>query len=733
LTGPGGVGKTRLALAIAQDVAAHFADGATWVDLAPLADPALVPTMVAAALSTTPTADQSVREAIVGQQRSRQCLLILDNCEHLLEATADLSSILLAGCAAVQVLATSRVPLHLRGEHVLAVPPLEVPRLPTAPLEVVRAAPAVALFGQRARAADARFTLTADNAATVGEVCRQLDGLPLAIELAAARVSHFAPAALLDLLADRLQLLTGGPRDAPARQQTLRATLAWSHDLLSSAEQIRFRRLAVFVGGFDLAAATAVTGDDPHAVLEGLATLIDQSLLVRLEHPDGSARFTLLETVRAYALEQLTASGEEAAIRQAHATHFLAVAERAVLHTDAFWPNRLQIEHDNLRAALTWLADQRQDEALLQLAATLAEFWDYGGFQFEGRAWLERALARSLSVESPARARALRFAGAMANEQSEALPGEARLRESLALARRLGVDDEVGCVLENLGVAAEDRGDYDRAEGYLREAVIASAIANELYMVANSLAHLGVVAYGRGDLTAATDQLQAALAAWPGPGHAVPTFVAHLYLAHVACTHGDLDQAAAHCREVLAIVEPWDRHGLARVAPGVALLAAARGQPAAALRLFGAAEGLREAIGLLPALPERAVYARAVASLRATLPPQEVAALWADGRAMPPEEITAVAQALASSTPAPDAGLPTRASPPRPAVEALALTRREREILGLLCHRLTDPEIAEQLFLSPRTASKHVGNILGKLGVSSRRDAAAMAVRQGLV
>jgi DNA-binding CsgD family transcriptional regulator len=305
--------------------------------------------------------------------------------------------------------------------------------------------------------------------------------------------------------------------------------------------------------------------------------------------------------------------------------------------------------------------------------------------------------------------------------------------EGIELAYRLELDREIGPALHDLGTAAEDRGDYDRAERYLHDAVTACEATGNRYLAANSLAHLGVVAYGRGNLDEATERLEAALVAWPAAGHSVPAFVAHLYLAHVACARNELDRTAAHCRSVLALVEPWDRHGLARVVPGVALLAAARGQPAAALRLFGAAEALREAIGLIPGLPERDTYERAIATARAVLPASEVATLWAAGRALTPEHVTAEVQALAGATLDPDAGLPLQPAIQNPVPDVLALTRREREVLTLLCERLTDPEIAERLFISPYTASKHVSNLLGKLGVVNRRQAAALAARHGLV
>jgi predicted ATPase/DNA-binding CsgD family transcriptional regulator len=733
LTGPGGVGKTRLALAIADDVARSFAGGVAWVDLAPLADPALVLATIASAAGVLGAGDRSLTDRLVATLRPLQVLLLLDNCEHLVAAVAEPVATLLAACPALQVLTTSRAPLHVQGEQAMSVPPLDVPRSPTVPIDTLRAAPAVGLFLQRARAADARFALTEANAPAVVELCRRLDGLPLAIELAAARVSALSPAALLALLSDRLLQLTGGSRDAPARQQTLRATIAWSDDLLTLEEQALFRRLAVFTGGVDLAAAAAVANDDPLRILDGLTTLVDQSLLVKAEHWGESARFVMLETVRAYALERLVASGEEDEIRLAHARHFLRVAESMVATTEADWANRLETEHDNLRTALAWLAAQGRDEELLRLAAALGEFWDYGGFLTEGRSWLEQALSRTDGSSSHARVRALQLAGGIAHEQGDAMESETRLLQSLALAQQLGLDDEIAAALVSLGVVAEDEGDYDRAERYLCEADTVYEDLDDRYNAANAMAHLGVVAYGRGDLARATAQLEAALAACPAAGHAISTFVAHLYLAHVACARGELDQAATHCRKVLAIVASWDRHGLARVAPAVAVLAAERGQPAAAIQLFGAAEALREAIGLIPALPERDTYERACEAVRAVLPTREVATLWAAGRAMTPEEVAAAAQALAAATPADSAGLLLRPMIPPSSPDEPALTRREREVLALLCQRLTDPEIAERLFISPKTAGHHVSNILGKLGAANRREAAALATRQALV
>src|SRR5215213_9945200 len=310
LTGPGGVGKTRLALALAHDVLNHFADGVSWIDLAPLTDSALVSATVATALGLPLGPDQSVVEALLVHLRPKQCLLLLDNCEHLLAPVGDLASALLVGCPALQVLATSRAALHVRGEQLLPILPLELPRSGAEALAAIADSPAVTLFVQRSRAVDPHFALTEQNAEAVAEICQRLDGLPLAIELAAARSNVLSPAALLALLSQRLQVLGVGPRDAPARHRTIQDAIAWSYDLLAPEEQGVFRHLAVFSGGWTLEAAAAVCGLALPDALARLETLIDQCLVLRRTDADAlSPRFTMLETIRAFGLERLSECG----------------------------------------------------------------------------------------------------------------------------------------------------------------------------------------------------------------------------------------------------------------------------------------------------------------------------------------------------------------------------------------------------------------------------------------
>ncbi|HET7094453.1 MAG TPA: AAA family ATPase, partial [Thermomicrobiales bacterium] len=392
LTGPGGVGKTRLALQVAAELAPAFADGAAFVDLAPIRDPGLVASTIGQALGIRGDAGQSAADALRLALRERHLLLVLDNFEHLL-AAAPLATALLMACPHLIVLATSRMPLRLAGERLFPAPPLTLPRphaggAPSA--ADIAPSEAVALFVQHVQASDPEFRLTDANAGAVADICRQLDGLPLAIELAAARTRLFTPQALAERLGHRLPLLTAGPRDAPERQRTLRSTIDWSYDLLSPAAQALFRRLSVFAGGFTLEAAAcanaarsimdaaAERGDDG-PTLDLVASLVDQNLLRRENGHDGAPRFTMLETIREYGMERLTQSGDEAATREAHAAFHLALCERAEPallggEQDA-WVARLEAEAPNLRVALAWLRDGGDAERTLRLAGAVGLFW----------------------------------------------------------------------------------------------------------------------------------------------------------------------------------------------------------------------------------------------------------------------------------------------------------------------------------------------------------------------
>jgi predicted ATPase/DNA-binding CsgD family transcriptional regulator len=745
LTGPGGVGKTRLALAVAGDVSAHFADGVNFVDLAPLADPGLVAATVATTFGIT-SADRSVSDAIVSYLRPKQSLLILDNCEHLLNATADLVSALLDGCPALQVLATSRAPLHVRGEQVLAVPPLAVPAAGVTPLERVQDVCAVRLFVQRARAADAQFALTDQNAAAVAEICQRLDGLPLAIELAAARSALLSPAAMVALLSQRLQVLGTGPRDAPARQQTIRDAIGWSYDLLSSEEQAIFHSLAVFAGGWTLQAAAAVTMLPVPRLLEYLGTLVDQSLVVRSPASEGtSPRFTMLETIREFAHDALAASGDEAAARIAHAEYFLDLAERTSVEIADTAPpallDMIDCEHGNLRVALEWSRETGTPGALLRLASALAFFWYCRGYLTEGQRWLDQALHTPPDVAGARpRAWALTVSGMLAQVSGEPARATARLTESLSWWEQTGESYGRAFAEMILGGVYVSEGRYEEAAPHFaaNEAVFRETGHEE--DVAITRFHLGLLAWVQGDDARARDLLRDAVEGYDRVDRPVHAIDPLRYLGLLACTAGDFDEAARWFREEWMLLrQRGSRSAFAIGLADVATLAAAREDWQLAARLFAKAEAQLQAESAAFTLPAREHYERAHQRTREALGAAAAAAAVA-GRALSLEQALAEAEAAVGLEPPPGPA----AQPATPALLGdeqlstalaldVALTRREREILTLLCQRLTDLEIAEQLFISPYTASKHVSNVLGKLGVANRREAAAFAVRHGLV
>ena len=473
LTGPGGTGKTRLALAVAEEVAPKFADGAVFVSLAPLDDPALVAAAIAAQLGVRERAEQPLREALIAHLAGKRLLLVLDNFEHLL-AAVPLIAALLAACPALRVLTTSRTALHLSGEHLVPVSPLALPAAgPMPPLSELGQTPAVRLFVDRVGAVKPDFALHQGNAPAVVEIVRRLDGLPLALELVAARARVLPPAALAAKLERSLPLLTGGAHDLPARQRTLRETIAWSYDLLQPHERTLFRRLGVFAGGCTLEAAEAVAKlDEPLDALEGMTTLLDASL-VQIEEQDSEPRYTTLATIREFALERLSESGEEPATRDRHAHFFLKLADRAGPFIETGNPTVLGMmdhEHDNLRAALTWSRETGDHDTLLRLAGTLAFFWYFRGYLHEGQRWLDQAIETPPDDASPRpRAWALTLSGMLANVCGETERAAAQLTESFSWWERS--DDALGHATASslLGGVYVTQGHYDQAAALFAE------------------------------------------------------------------------------------------------------------------------------------------------------------------------------------------------------------------------------------------------------------------------
>ncbi len=723
LTGPGGVGKTRLALDIAADMREAFGDGVWFVALAPLADPALVPAAIAGALGVREAGDRPLSERLAAFLMHRTALLVLDNFEHLTAAAPFLAD-LLAACPGLTLLVTSRVVLGLSGEHRFPLPPLALPdpgRIRAA--EDVAGAAAVRLFCARAQAAQPDFALTDDTAADVAAICVGLDGLPLAIELAAARISVLSPPALRSRLGRRLPLLTGGPRDAPQRLRTLRDAIAWSYDLLAEQEQALFRRLAVFAGGFTLEAAAAVAGDGGD-VLDGVSSLVASSLLQREDQPGTEPRYLMLETIREFGLERLEAAGETAEIRRRHAAFYIAFCEHG-------YPNRfgpftgiddrfriLEEEQANVRAAFANLTDAGDAEGVLRLAGALAVFWQYRMHLREARCWLEWGLEHTPEAPTGPRGRALvglSLIRSHLGDDDQAVP---LARAGLAIAEQIDDPETVAHAIHMLGVVALNQQRWEEAEPLLQQALDRWRALGARAEQAVVLNMLSAVAYGLGDASLATKRAEEALARYHAIGHASGAAMALCRLAQVARDRRDDHGAAVAYHDALQL---WagirDRWYIVRALAGLAELASAhRGAQSAAV-LLGSIDALEQEAGA-PLHPHaRLNYDRAAAAARAALGEKRFAALREAGRQLSFDEIVAAAAAV--TVPAGTTGT--------------VLTSREHDVLRLLVQSRTDREIAAALFLSPRTVNAHVASILGKLGVANRREAASRARELGLL
>ena len=731
LTGPGGVGKTRLALEAAASAADGFPDGVWFVPLAPIADPALVAATIAQALGVRTVGGRPIPDALAAFLRGRTALLLLDNFEHVL-AAAPLVAELLGACPGLTILVTSRTRLRVGGEREFSVLPLALPsRNDPGTFDAVVGSPAVALFAERARDLAPDFALTPDNAAAVAAICRRLDGLPLAIELAAAWVKVLPPAALLARLDRRLPLLTGGPREAPERLRTMRAAIAWSHDLLTPEDRALFRRLAVFVGGFTLEAAAAVAparAEPGIDVLRGVATLVDQSLLTRGDDSDGEPRYFMLETVREFALEQLEASGEAEATRRRHAAFALRLVEdiapRREGPDEAIRLDRLAAELPNARTALDWALAHEPPEVALRLAADLGWFWYSRGDPREGERWLAAALARG-GGGAP-RADAL-YAAAMLASFRDLAATAALAEESLALARASGYAYGSARALLALAVAAEWAGDFDRAAARYEESLALWRDVDRPFWAAVTLANAAGPHLWRGEPARARPLAEEGLALARAVANEFGLAVALGPVAVLAWDRGDLALAARLYAERLSLwMALGDRPGIGGTLAGLAGVALAHGQPERAARLLGAAYALRDAAGAAH-LHHHVHGERVLAATRASLDEGAFAEAWAAGRALPVEAAIADAVALVAEVqPLPLSATAAAGQPPR-------LTPRERDVIRLLAEGRSDREIAAALFIGPRTVQTHVANLFAKLGAKNRAEAAVLAVRHGLV
>src|SRR5215204_4249873 len=733
LTGPGGVGKTRLALAVAAEAEAGFTDGALFVPLAAVPEPALVASAIAQSLGVREAVARPLAEMLVSTLRGKHLLLVLDNLEHVLEATPLIAELLVA-CPKLSVLATSRAVLRISGEQDCPVLPLALPDTETAStVEAVSAAPAVQLFVARAQAARPDFVLTAANATVVAAICRRLDGLPLAIELAAARTRHLPAPTLLRHLERPLPLLTGGPRDQPIRLQTMRDAIGWSYGLLDADEQAFFRRLSVLAGGGSLEAVAAVTsgvGEIGLDVLDGVRGLVEQSLLIQTEAPPGEARYSMLETIREFGLEQLAASGEESPTRSAHAAHYLALAEQAEPHLivsgSAAWVERLAIERDNLHTAVTWALGTGNADAVLRLAGTILSFAYARGEPREGQQWLEAALTAGSAAPPETRVDALFTASALAQVRGDFSRSTALSEEGLALARTHGYVFGQARALLALGITAEWQGDLDLAAArYEASHGLMESLEDAVRLPHWTLlpvANLADVALLRGDPASAATMAEHAVAGWREAGYLWGIAQALGTAAAAASESGDQVRATRLYDETLTLwLESDDGRGIAGTLAGIAGVANRRGQSERAARLLGAAWGVAESLGVRY-LAHHVHAERVLAATRSHLDDQVFDTAWREGQTLSTEQAVAEARRLLvapTSVSVPD--WPSRLSP------------RELDVLRLLVAGHHDREIAAALRVSPRTIQTHVASLFAKFGVNSRVEVTAIAVRRGLV
>jgi predicted ATPase len=602
LTGTGGSGKTRLALQVAADLLEAHPDGTWFVELAGTAEPALVPRMVSSTIGIREQQGRLLLDTLVHHLATQATLLVLDNCEHLLEACAALADRLLRSCARLTILATSREPLEITGEAVCRVPPLAVPAAALAPgAEAVAAFEAVQLFVDRAVAAEPRFSLTDANAAAVAAICRRLAGIPLALELAAARLQALTVEQLRDRLEDRFRLLTGGSRTALPRQRTLRATVDWSHDLLTEPEQILLRRLTVFAGGFSLDAAEQVCSDRqvaPEDVLDLLTRLVDRSLVL-LETGHASGRYRLLETIREYALEKLGAAGEEPELRQRHLTYCIGFAEPAELALrgpdQPAGLDRLQAELDNFRAAFGWGLRQQTPGPALRLASALLEFWIVRADGSEGLEWVERALDLPGEVEPAVRMKALRAAAELADVLSDYARATAHYQESLGIARALGDKRAVALALDGLAHEARRVGRIAEARPLIEESVALLRDVGDEPSLARSL---GGLAWLAGNYTRARALWTENLAIRRRLGNRESVGWSVLQVGHAAQGEGDYAAARAAYEESLSIGRSLRyKRMIARSLTQLAEVALCEGEAAVARGLFAETLPMWEEIG----------------------------------------------------------------------------------------------------------------------------------------
>ncbi len=770
LVGAGGSGKTRLALRVANDVADQFADGVCWVELARLGDPALVTQAVAKALNIVEQPDALLREALLERVRTKQMLLVLDNCEHMLAACAQLAEALLRG-SAVTILATSREPLGIEGEMIYPAPPLALPAV-SLPIADVGQYEAIRLFVERARSVRHDFALTPDNADAITEICRRLDGVPLAIELASARVSVLSVQQIAERLDSRLDLLIS-PAHPDERHRTLRATIDWSYDLLSPAEQHLLQRLSAFASGFTLTMAESACawGDIQRAeVLDLLASLVGKSLVAAETLQGSEARYRLLETIRQYAQEKLKASGEWEAAHTCYLECFLRLTEEVAPKLrepyQQLWFNWLETEHDNIRAALAWALERGRIEAGLRIGVALGLFWQTRAYFHEGYSWLERFLSLADDdVPLAVRAYALVWACFLAEFSGNTAMATTRGQEVVALCEAAGDEgasllpfalaglmvgtnaigdyqtsfalgeraiaawrerDEpysLGVQLLNQSEIAIALENYEAANALLNECLSLARQADDPYGIAAALNDLGDLARCEERFDQAKSLFERSLTIWRELGSVREVPMAMHNLASVVLRQGDVGRAQDMFRANLETHRAQrNREGILRGLLGFAALASTLGLAFESAQLYAAVAAHSRPNSAIRWPPEKVDYEHYIGLARQALSDAAFEAAQTSGRAMSVEQ--AVEQALGLSL--------SDSAPPSDLAASNDLSAREREVVALVARGLSNGDIATKLVLSKRTVEKHVANILSKLGLTNRAQIVRSAMDHGV-
>jgi predicted ATPase len=652
MTGPGGIGKSRLAAAVVTSIESRFADGAAHVPLAPVGDAGLVPSAIARSLDVTESAERTVVENLTEFLKARELLLLLDNFEHVVSAGLALTQ-LLASCPRIKILVTSRALLFVRGEQEFEVPPLDVPSLDDARDDGVVHSEyeSVRLFVERAREVDAQFGLTDENAHVVAEICTRLDGLPLAIELAAARIKTISAEEILARITNRLDLLTEGPADLPERQRTLRAAIDWDYELLSEAEQRIFRRLGVFSGGFSIPAAEAIIGTDEYPgayILDTIESLEAKSLLEAEGNAEPVDRYSMLRTLREYAFDKLASSDETSVVVDRHTAFFTELAEEAAPHLQQAdqveWLAVLEREHDNMRVALRWLADKGDAESELRLAAALAHFWEFRAHLSEGQQRLEEALARGEEASAPLRAVCLDLAGRLARGQGEFKRARQLAETSIRLFRELGDTNGLAGALKGLGIIAAERGDLASARSLYEESLALKREVGDPRGIAEALNNLGVVSHGEGDLETAIEYYDQALTYFGEAGDKQAMARILMNLGEAKMEQGLYPAAKGFIRGSLVLCQEVDSHwDIADLLELMASTIGATGLAEDGAKLFGAAAALRDLLGTPLPPSEVAAYADRVSTVKARMKEEEFETAWKEGRAMSVDQAVAFA------------------------------------------------------------------------------------------